>query len=661
MGWVDRLGDEVPFHTAGGRLTLPQLLRSVLLAPLSEVVEELGGRLDRLGVLTPDEWPAARARRVRASIQEALRPEHDEVAVDLVRHGEGLQRRLGAPGAAPVLVIDVGVRAVRAQLLGVATPPGAVSGEGSPGRNGAGGSRAGRRPAIAAGFGGDLLDDRVLRHVLTQVPPALRAASGSDEARVELARIRAECSRARHALSSETETTVPVHLVGAGGDIRLVRSELEALLDDDLRRILDAGQRAVESGGGSVGRVLLIGGCSRTPRLVQLASARWSSPVDRPEDPECYALLGALDVVTDAWVREAESVDRQPHHAVAAAGSTAVGVSTLAAAAVGSRRTGHGASPAANPADVVIDEHEHAGSPAWMSAGGGGEHLVGSGPHRRAHPALVGAALVVALTGVSGAAMALLPDMDANAGPSRIVTQTTTETVTLGGAGAGQALLVPWAPGAGTRPAADSVQSESGPMPAPVRVLPGAPVAHPGVAPDTLAGVSVDSGVAGGQIADPSPARARSADGTQKASGATAAGDPSTPDTSSTQPTSSGRPPSTPPSTAPSVTPPQPGPSTPAPGDPAPTNPVVEPVPDPTTPEPVPDPTTPDPVPDPTTPDPAPTNPDNQDPGPSGPDPGDPAPPDPGAGSTGGDQEPGEPTPTDPQDGGGGTDPGTVP
>ena len=98
-----------------------------------------------------------------------------------------------------------------------------------------------------------------------------------------LAQLREECVDAKEALSSETDVTIPVLLPGRQTEVRLTRTEFEAMIRPALDETLVALRRAIASAGVAVpdvSRVLLVGGSSRIPLVGQLVTAALDRPVE---------------------------------------------------------------------------------------------------------------------------------------------------------------------------------------------------------------------------------------------------------------------------------------------------------------------------------------------------------------------------------------------
>jgi sugar lactone lactonase YvrE/actin-like ATPase involved in cell morphogenesis len=207
-------------------------------------------------------------------------------------------------------------------------------------------------------LGGIDIDAAVLAHVNDSLDGMLSELDTTDEiTRTAVARLRDECRLAKEALSTDTDTAIPVSLPGLATEVRLTREELEGMIRPRLVETVDALQRAVASAGISmadVSRILLVGGTSRMPLVGQLVREASGRPVALDAHPKLAiacgaALLGAVDEEADAPVVAGA--------ATAATPSSASGAGLAAGAAVG------GAAFAGTVGTAAV-LHELAGTPA---------------------------------------------------------------------------------------------------------------------------------------------------------------------------------------------------------------------------------------------------------------------------------------------------------
>ncbi|HJW00971.1 MAG TPA: Hsp70 family protein [Arthrobacter sp.] len=153
------------------------------------------------------------------------------------------------------------------------------------------------RPEGIEGLGGADFDAAVLRHVAEHTGEGFAALDPADPAVLAaLARLRRECVEAKEALSADSEASISVFLPGVHQQVRLVRSELEALIEEPLRETVDALERSLDDLGlepDDLTAVLLIGGSSRIPFVAQLVSERLDRPIAVDADPKSSICLGA--------------------------------------------------------------------------------------------------------------------------------------------------------------------------------------------------------------------------------------------------------------------------------------------------------------------------------------------------------------------------------
>ncbi len=117
-----------------------------------------------------------------------------------------------------------------------------------------------------------------------------------------LARLRQECVDAKEALSTDTETVVPVILPGLQTEVLITRAEFEAMIRPTLADTLTALRRALRSAHvdpGDVKAVLLVGGSSRIPLVADLVSHELERPVAVDLHPKHAVAQGAAIAADD--------------------------------------------------------------------------------------------------------------------------------------------------------------------------------------------------------------------------------------------------------------------------------------------------------------------------------------------------------------------------
>jgi molecular chaperone DnaK len=174
-------------------------------------------------------------------------------------------------------------------------------------------------------MGGVDFDEMVFAHVkqalhdgaMEQLDPADPVTLAS------VRRLRQECVDAKEALSSDTDVSIPVLLPQLRAEVRLVRSEFEAMIRPAVSDTILVLRRAMRSAGvepKDLSAVLLVGGSSRIPLVAQMISAEFGRPVALDAHPKHTTALGAalaagnhLDSQAASWMlRQPWSTNRSP-------------------------------------------------------------------------------------------------------------------------------------------------------------------------------------------------------------------------------------------------------------------------------------------------------------------------------------------------------------
>ncbi|TAP41119.1 Hsp70 family protein [Arthrobacter sp. S39] len=482
------------------------------------------------------------------------------------------------------------------------------------------------RPEGIEGLGGADFDAAVLRHVAAHTGEAITALDPADPAAMAaLARLRRECVEAKEALSADSEASISVFLPAVHQQVRLVRSELEAMIEEPIRETVDALERSLDELGlaaDDLTAVLLIGGSSRIPLVAQLISEQLDRPIAVDADPKSSICLGA--VVAALRARQVAVVS-----AVTESSVTAIALTTIALTNVEphgdnrraswSRKPGAAFGSLAGTGDLTVGARGHSGAHAGAHAPGAKAGQHSPRPTVRLTAVAAAAAMLTVLTATTAQSPVGLGSLSAMFSPPGESSAN----------GSVAAAADPGGPAPAGVGAAGAAGGAAGGAQAPLRGL------------EASARKSTDqlSTTAGFEVAaSPTsrPSDSTPAAGSAGSEGAVAAGttpggtegapsDPAqgtggsgiSPETTTTDPDPTTDPvpdPTTDPVPDPTTDPPAPDPTTDPVPDPDPTTPAPDP--DPTTPAPdpdpttpAPDPTTPAPDPDPTTPAPDPTTP----------------------------------------------------
>jgi hypothetical protein len=160
----------------------------------------------------------------------------------------------------------------------------------------------GSPPAVAQ-LGGADFDDAVFGQVLATVP-ALACLDADDPATLAAtAALRRACTRAKEALSADTEVTIPVTAPGIDTSVRVHRAEFDDLIRPQLAETLSLLRRALHSAQldpTDLDAVLLVGGSARIPLVAQLVSTELNQPVTIDTDPATTIARGAATLARDA-------------------------------------------------------------------------------------------------------------------------------------------------------------------------------------------------------------------------------------------------------------------------------------------------------------------------------------------------------------------------
>ncbi|TQJ38267.1 Hsp70 protein [Arthrobacter sp. SLBN-112] len=174
------------------------------------------------------------------------------------------------------------------------------------------------RPEGIEDLGGADFDAAVFRYVVTHTGNALEDLDTSDPAVLgALTRLRRECVEAKEALSADSEASIPVLLPGVQQQVRLVRSEFEALIEEPVRETVEALEHSLAQlhlEPADLSTVLLIGGSSRIPLVAQVVSEELDRPIAVDADPKSSICLGAAVaavLANAAAAAEAEAAESQ--------------------------------------------------------------------------------------------------------------------------------------------------------------------------------------------------------------------------------------------------------------------------------------------------------------------------------------------------------------
>lgn len=276
-----RLGDSAPYVLDGTPYGAEALMGHLLRHTVDRAETQVGEAVEELALTHPANWGQFKLDLLREAARLA---DVEDRIVLLPEPVAAVRHHLALGGIRPgqvVAAFDVGGGTVDVAIVRSTTDGAEVLG----------------RPEGLERLGGVDVDHLVLAHVDAVLDGQLRELDATDpDVRAGVARLRLACVAAKEALSSETETTIPVRLPGLDTEVRMARTELEAALRPRLDDAVGALRRAV--GGAGIGEdeleaVVLVGGTSRIPLVGEAVASAVGAPTIPGADPELAIAAGA--------------------------------------------------------------------------------------------------------------------------------------------------------------------------------------------------------------------------------------------------------------------------------------------------------------------------------------------------------------------------------
>jgi actin-like ATPase involved in cell morphogenesis len=275
-----RVGDTTPIVVGSSPYSAERLSALLLRAVLDVVVEREGSLPDRIAVALPANWGEYKVGLMRqalslAGVRDAALVSEPVAAAVHYASTERIET------GSVVAVYDLGGGTFDAAVLRRTSTTFEVMGS----------------PEGIERLGGIDFDDAILQHVRRALESRVAELDADDAgAAAARVRLRAECTAAKEALSSDTDTVIHVALASGAVDVRLTRSEFEAMIRPPLRETIDALRRAIDGAGVQVEdlrAVLLVGGSSRIPLVAEMLSADLGRPVAVDAHPKHAVAMGA--------------------------------------------------------------------------------------------------------------------------------------------------------------------------------------------------------------------------------------------------------------------------------------------------------------------------------------------------------------------------------
>ncbi|HUQ43610.1 MAG TPA: Hsp70 family protein, partial [Candidatus Limnocylindria bacterium] len=278
-----RLGDPVPLILGGTPFGPDALLAALLRAVVAQVTLERGAPPAHVVVAHPASYGPYKVDLLQQVVRQAGLASAGLVTEPVAAAIDYASQEHVATGTT-IAVYDFGGGTFDATIL----------------RKTAGGFEALGTPEGLERLGGADVDEAVFRHVVDVVGAPFATLDASDPAVMSaIARLREECRRAKEALSTDSDTVIPVFLPGFQTEVRLTRAELEQMIEPRIAETIAALARAAASANvplAQLDRILLVGGTSRIPRIAERVRTATGRPVTVDAHPKHGVALGAARV-----------------------------------------------------------------------------------------------------------------------------------------------------------------------------------------------------------------------------------------------------------------------------------------------------------------------------------------------------------------------------
>lgn len=277
-----RLGDPVPI-VIGGQPVAVETLMGYLLAEVVRRATEQEGEPPSLVVLThPANYSDYKTGLLRAAASAAgLADDQVELITEPEAAAIAYSRQARIDTGEVVAVYDFGGGTFDAALVRRGTDRFELIGV----------------PEGMERLGGIDFDQAVLAHVDSTLDGLVAGADRNDpQTRPAQARLRVDCRRAKEALSTDSDTTIPVAVPGVNTEVRLTRDEFESMVRPRVGETVRALERAIASAQidiDDVSRILLVGGTSRMPIVAEMVRSATGRPVALDAHPKLAIAVGA--------------------------------------------------------------------------------------------------------------------------------------------------------------------------------------------------------------------------------------------------------------------------------------------------------------------------------------------------------------------------------
>jgi molecular chaperone DnaK (HSP70) len=279
-GFTGRLGDDLPVLVGSEFIPAQRLVATMIEWVADAVAHRQGHPADHIAVAHSATWGPHRIHLAHQALAQLGLSDVTMVAEPMaVALDYAAKQRIDENE--PIVVANVGGSGLDATVL----------------RRRQRGFEVVGSPLNADHPSGQDLDDEIFAAVRAEFEDQLDALDLTDlNQRAALAHLRAECVRAKEALSHQPGVQLRVELPGTRSEFALSRSRYEQLARPHLERVPELILQAVQSATLSpddVDAVVLAGGTARTPLLKQLVAERLQKPPQVDVAPELAAASGA--------------------------------------------------------------------------------------------------------------------------------------------------------------------------------------------------------------------------------------------------------------------------------------------------------------------------------------------------------------------------------
>jgi actin-like ATPase involved in cell morphogenesis len=279
--FVERVSDPDGIVAADGTTHSSETLVADALRAVSYAATEGRALPDTVAVTHPAHWGPAAVDAVRVALNRVAEWSDGRLTLlpDSAAALIALEANPGVPNRGIIAVCDFGGTGTTLALADAANGYRAVA------------------PAVRHGeFSGDLIDQALLTHVVTELSSAGSFDTAATSAIGSLAALRSACRRAKEELSSTTATTLTADAPGFRGDIRVTRAELDDAIRQPLAGFLAFVHETLQRNGiraADLVAIASVGGGANIPTVTTTLSEQLGAPIITAPRPHLTAAIGA--------------------------------------------------------------------------------------------------------------------------------------------------------------------------------------------------------------------------------------------------------------------------------------------------------------------------------------------------------------------------------